>query len=131
MILGTGIDIIEIDRIAKAVQKNPSFVERYFSPLERQYFQSRKMRYEVIAGNFAAKEAFSKALGTGIRNFALHEVEVLRDPLGKPYINLYGAALTIYTELKIDGLHVSISHCKDYAIASVIAEKICAGGTGL
>ena len=123
MILGTGIDIIEIDRIARAIQKTPSFVERYFSEQERQYFQSRKMRFEVIAGNFAAKEAFSKALGTGIRNFALHEVEILRDSMGKPYINLYGEALKIYKEHNIQVLHVSISHCKEYAIASVIAEK--------
>ena len=124
MIIGTGVDIVEIERIKKAVEKNSRFLERFFSDRERAYFESRHNRCEVAAGNFAAKEAFSKAIGTGIRNFALKDVEILRDSLGKPYINLRNAAYTIANK-KGDGIfHVSISHCKHYAVATVTME-IC------
>lgn len=123
MVVGTGIDIIEIDRISKAIEKNERFVERYFTRSEREYFGIGKRRYEVIAGNFAAKEAFSKALGTGIRNFSLIDVEILRDSLGKPYIAAHNGALHIMKEMQIETCHVSISHCKNYAVACVIAER--------
>jgi holo-[acyl-carrier protein] synthase len=123
LIVGTGIDIVEIERISRAIQRNNGFIRRFFTIKEQQYFESRRNRYEVIAGNFAAKEAFSKALGTGIRNFALRDLEILRDALGKPYINLYGSALKAVQQMEIGKFHISISHCKNYAIASVIAEK--------
>lgn len=125
LIIGTGIDIIEISRIQQAVEHNDKFIQRCFTENEYAYFISRRMRYEVIAGNFAAKEAFSKSLGTGIRDFELKEIEVLRDRSGRPYINLYGKALNIVKELGIEKLHVTISHCREYAVASVIAEKLC------
>ena len=75
-----------------------------------------------MAGNFAGKEAFSKAIGTGIRGFQLEEVEILRDELGKPHIALSGAAKKIADEMGISGLYISISHSKHYAVAQVIAE---------
>jgi holo-[acyl-carrier protein] synthase len=123
LIVGIGIDIVEIDRISRAIMKNRAFVQRFFTENEQDYFKERNNRYEVIAGNFAAKEAFSKALGTGIRNFTLKDVEVLRDPVGKPYINLFNNAFAVMQELEISKIHVSISHCRQYAAANVIAER--------
>lgn len=123
MIIGIGVDIIEIDRIKSAVERNGRFLEKYFSKKEREYFSKRKNRYEVIAGNFAAKEAFSKAAGTGIRHFALQDVEILRDSLGKPYIELHRQALEMLQKIGTKSLHVSISHCKAYAVANVVLER--------
>lgn len=122
MVVGVGTDIIEIDRIAELVDKE-NFRRKYFSARENEYFDSRKNMYEKVAGNYAAKEAFSKALGTGIRNFALREVEILRDELGKPYIELSGDAKKAAQSKWIKRFHVSISHCKTFATATVIAEK--------
>jgi len=122
VIIGTGIDIVEIERIEKAIRRNKKFIHRFFTENEIEYFKSRKNRTEVIAGNFAAKEAFSKAVGTGIRNFTLNDIEVLRDSLGKPYIRLYNGAFEYAGRLGITAVHVSISHCKEYAVASVITE---------
>lgn len=81
MIYGIGVDMTRISRVHKACEKD-SFVNRYFSQQEIQQAQGK---VEKLAADFAAKEAFSKALGTGIRGFALSEVSLLRDELGKPY----------------------------------------------
>ncbi|OON96974.1 MAG: holo-[acyl-carrier-protein] synthase [Epulopiscium sp. Nele67-Bin005] len=123
MIFGLGTDIIEIDRIAKAIEKMPSFCTKAFTDKELQMFLENGNKVESIAGNFATKEAFSKALGTGFRNIELREVQVLRDSLGKPYIELLGNAQKIVLQNNINNIHVSISHCKLYAVATVILEK--------
>ncbi len=122
MVLGIGIDIIEIDRINNIIENKPKFINRFFTIKESLYFESRKNNSQIIAGNFAAKEAFVKAFGTGIRNLSLKEIEVLRDKLGKPYINLYGNALKISREKGINSIHISISHSRLYAVANVIVE---------
>ena len=88
MILGIGVDIIEIDRIEKAIKKQNKFLEKIFTNKEIEYFHNRKMNIEVIAGNFAAKDAISKALGTGFRGISFLDIEVLRDELGKPLFNI-------------------------------------------
>lgn len=122
MIIGIGIDIIEISRIEEAISRNSEFKNRFFSNDEIEYFNKKNNRAEVIAGNFAAKEAFCKAIGTGIKGVILKDVEVLRDDNGKPYIKLTGNMSKILSEKCINKLHVSISHCKEYATANVIAE---------
>lgn len=122
MIYGTGVDIVEIDRIGKAM-KRPRFLQRFFSEEERAYFSERNLAPQSVAGNFAGKEAFSKALGTGFRGFSPSEVEILRDEAGKPHIALTGAAKKTADEMGINGLYISISHSKKYAIAQVIAER--------
>lgn len=121
MIYGIGIDIVEIDRMEKAMG-NPRFLQKIFSEEERAYFSERKLAPQSVAGNFAAKEAFSKAMGTGVRGFSFSEVEILRDEAGKPHIALTGAAKKIADEKGICGLYISISHSKKYAIAQVTAE---------
>ena len=122
MIYGTGIDIVEIDRIKKLIEK-PHFLKRFFSEEERECFSEHKFSPQTVAGNFAGKEAFSKAIGTGFRDFRLDEVEILKEELGKPHIALTGSAKKITDEMGISGLYISISHSKRYAIAQVIAER--------
>lgn len=122
MILGIGTDIIEIERIEKAILKNERFIEKVFSKEEIDMFKRRNMNMEVIAGNFAAKEAISKALGTGIRKFSLNEIEVLRDELGKPIVKLSRNIEEIIK--KKYKFNISISHNKTTAVSFAILEEI-------
>lgn len=115
--MNIGIDSVEIPRIQKSLEIK-GFLERVFSAEEIEFFKSRKMRAECIAANFAVKEAFSKALGTGIRGFSLSEISTLRDELGAPYLKLSGKALEAAKGLSFK---VSITHTKDVATAIVLA----------
>ena len=119
MIVGIGTDMIEIQRIKKACEKEAFFV-RCFTKRERELIDKN---YARAAGNFAVKEAVSKVFGTGIKGFELIDIEVLRDELGKPYVNLYRNAFQIAQNNKIAKLHISISNTKDYALAYVIGES--------
>lgn len=115
--MNVGIDSVEISRIEKSLEIK-GFLERVFSAEEIDFFKSRNMRAESIAANFAAKEAFSKALGTGIRGFSLNEISVLRDELGAPYLTLSGKALEVSAGLSFK---VSITHTQTTATAIVLA----------
>ena len=122
MILGIGTDIIEIERIDKAIKNNPRFIYKVFTEKEIEYFQGRGFKPQHAAGGFAAKEAISKALGTGFRKFSMKDIEIFRDSLGKPKVLLYGKAQEL---AKIHGdyiVHLSISHDGDKAIAYAILE---------
>lgn len=123
MIIGIGTDIIEIERIERAVNKTKNFLEKVFTEKEIKLFQSKNMRAEVMAGNFAAKEAISKAVGTGIRGFSLKDIEVLRDELGKPIATLNENIVKI---LGVNSfrLNITISHNNTSAIAFAILEEI-------
>lgn len=123
MVQGLGIDIIEIKRIRKALKKFPGFETRIFSEEELTYCKSRKSPELHFAVRFAAKEAASKALGTGIKGFSWKEIAVLRNANGKPSINLTGNAAAIARSKNITRLHLSVSFNKDLATAVVIAEK--------
>lgn len=116
--LTTGIDLIRIDRVKKAMA-NPRFLTRVFSVAEKELFEGRGLRPETVAANFAAKEAFSKALGTGVRGFALREVSVLRDPLGRPYFFLEGRAKQAAEQAGLT-FSVSLTHTEDTAAAFVV-----------
>lgn len=118
MIIGIGTDIVEIPRISKLTE-NSRFLERYFTKAENEYFLTKHKNPQTVAASFAAKEAFSKALGTGIRGFSLNDIEVLRDDLGKPYINVYNNAKKMVLDATI---HVSLSHSAKYATAFVVIE---------
>ena len=115
----TGFDLIEIDRIANSM-KNPRFLTRVFSDEELALFESRKFAVQTIAANFAAKEAFSKALGTGLRGYALREVSVLRNELGAPYFSLSGNAKKLCEGIE---LSLSLSHTDTLAAAFVVGNK--------
>lgn len=119
----TGIDLIEIDRIKKSI-KNPRFLSRVFSPAELRFFSQRSFNPSTIAANFCAKEAFAKAMGTGIRGFALNEVTVLRDGRGAPYILLTGKAKELAKKQGVT-LSLSLTHTHTYASAIVLAYKHC------
>lgn len=121
MIVGTGVDIVEVDRIKKIINDNPRFLERCFTALERALFQEKGMNVQTIAAGFAAKEAVSKALGTGIRGFNLIDIEILRDPLGKPVVNMIGNAKEISLTRGINHYEISLSHTATNAIAFVVA----------
>ena len=123
MIIGIGTDIIEIHRIEKIMVRTSSFVEKSFTNNEIEYFKSKGLKGNVIAGNFAAKEAISKALGTGFRGFGLKDIEVLRDDLGKPIVNLSDKIYKLL-DIKEFNMHVSISHSKENAIAYAVMEVI-------
>ena len=116
MRLTCGTDLVSLPRIEKSLQ-NPRFLTRVFSHAEQDAFAANPNPLPSIAASFAAKEAFSKVLGTGIRGFALAEVEVLRDPLGKPYYRLSGRALQRAGGAR---LSLSLSHTGDYALAFAV-----------
>ena len=118
MNLRIGIDHVEISRIARAM-KNPRFLARYFGEREIAFFERRGFSPASVAANFCAKEAFSKALGTGVRGFALREVELLREEGGRPYLAFSGRALAL---VRGSGLRfeVSVSHDRCYAVVQVV-----------
>lgn len=116
-----GIDTIEINRIKKSVLRE-RFMERVYSEKESALFLNKKNPHESMAGNWAAKEAFAKAVRTGVRDFSLNEVSILRDELGAPYIELTGHAKVLADSLGLD-FSVSITHTKEFASAVVIAFK--------
>lgn len=118
-----GNDIIEIERIRQAIERSSSFVERVYTPHEIDYCESRnKGRYESFAGIYAAKEAFIKALGTGMRHGSWQDIEIYHDELGAPLIRLQDTFKNIYETLGYTNIHVSISHCKEYVMSTVILE---------
>lgn len=114
-----GVDLIEISRLKRCVQR-PHFMQRVFSEEERTLFLSKGNPLPTIAANFAAKEAFGKAMGTGVRGFSLTEVAALRDGAGRPYLHLTGRAKQL-AEQRGMNFSVSISHTKEYAICFVTA----------
>lgn len=117
MIYGVGTDIIEMDRVKKACEKE-AFLRKIFTSAERDMIL---MDLKKAAGNFAVKEAVVKMFGTGFRKVTPKDIEVLRDEAGKPYVNLYHAAKEIADANHIV-IHVSISNTKDYATAFVVGE---------
>jgi holo-[acyl-carrier-protein] synthase len=121
MIRGIGIDIIEIERVKRAVEKRSGFVGRFFASEEVAYYRKRGMNVSSIAGGFAAKEAVVKAMGTGFGAFGWRDVAVLRDNRGKPEVRLGGRARELCDSLDIEEILVSISHSRDYAAAQAIA----------
>jgi len=124
MILGTGVDIVNVARIKESVERNGErFLGKLFLPAEREYCLGRAREYEHLAARFAAKEAFLKALGTGASQEAgFREIEVTRDERGRPGIRLHGRAAAFATEKGVLWIHLSIAHEREFAIAQVILE---------
>ena len=121
MILGVGTDIIEIDRIKNAIDNTPGFLEKVFTEREVEELSKNTLRVESVAGNFAVKEAVSKAVGTGIRGFSCRDIEVFRDELGKPIVRV-SSKIEEVIKSKDYLFNVSISHNKTMAIAFVVLE---------
>ena len=120
MIVGIGNDIIEIERIEKAISKE-GFKNKIYTQRELENIKKRGNRAETYAGVFSAKEAISKAIGTGVREFSLTDLEILNDDLGKPYVVVSEKLDKILRNKKEDyQIEISISHSKKYAIAMAI-----------
>ena len=125
MIVGLGIDIAEIDRIEAAIMRyGAPFIERLFTPSEVSYCESHRNRYERYAGRFAVKEAAMKALGTGWRHgIRWRDIEVAREPSGKPTLRLEGVAREFADRLGVKNITVTITHSGNLALAQVIFES--------
>ena len=116
-----GIDIIETDRVRRVFQKHPiRFINRVYTPAEAAFCRGR---IPELAARFSGKEAVMKALGTGIRGLKWKDIEVLSKRGKAPQIILRDNALNIAKKQNINNLSVSLSHSKEYAIASVVGIK--------
>lgn len=124
MIVGLGVDIAEVNRIEEAIVRHGrAFLQRVFTKAEIDYCERHRNRYERYAGRFAVKEAAMKALGTGwTRGVRWVDVEVTREPTGKPTLTLHGATREHAERLGVRRIHVSITHSGDAAFAQVIFE---------
>ncbi|HEY8364819.1 MAG TPA: holo-ACP synthase [Haloplasmataceae bacterium] len=114
MIIGIGVDLVEIDRIKKSSIEN--LVKRILTEKEIQIynqFKNEKRKWEFLAGRYAAKEAYSKALGTGIGEISFKDIEVINDNKGKPYIDINNNTI----------IHLTITHTESYALAFVVIEE--------
>jgi len=125
MIFGTGIDIVDITRFERFLAEGKdSLFQRVFTPAEIEYCGRKKRSAQHFATRFAAKEAFFKASGLGLRDgMSWKDVEVVRNDLGKPRLELHGRAAAIFAELGLKMSHTALSHDGAYAVAMVVLER--------
>ncbi len=121
MIVGIGVDIVELQRFARLAERQPTFINRVLTEAEQVRADGTRLNILSLASRFAAKEAVAKALGApaGMR---WHDCEVLGDINGRPSVNLRGTVLSEATRQGVRHFHISISHDGDFAIAYVVAE---------
>ena len=125
MIVGTGIDLAEVPRIAASIERfGERFLRRVFTEAEIRYCESKANKVERYAARFAAKEAAMKAIGTGLRGgVTWHDVEVERESGGKPTIAFHGKAAEFARKLGVKHIALSLTHTREHAIAQVILEN--------
>ena len=126
MIVGTGIDLCEVDRIRKAIESShgPRLVQRVFTEREAAYAESKANKWERYAARFAAKEAGMKALGTGWNNgLGWRDLEVANLPSGRPTLCLRGKAAELAERLNVRNISLTITHTEGQAMAMVILES--------
>lgn len=127
MVLGVGIDEVEVERLATALAREPGLKARLFTPGEIRYCEARKLCIQHLAARFAAKEAFAKALGTGIADgVAFREIEVVPENDGRPGVRLHGKTRERAAAAGADRIHLSLTHTDTRAAAMVVIEA--AGG---
>lgn len=123
MIQGTGIDIVEVQRIERSLTKREGFRQLVFSSLEIEYCEKQAKPYQHYAARFAAKEAFLKALGTGWASGTnFHEIEIFHNGQGQPQLRLLGQTAQTLVNPSFHRIHVSLSHQPTMATAIVILE---------
>jgi len=124
MILGTGIDTVEIARFQKFLDEgNQPLLNRLFSVAEQGYCRPKKQAASCLAARFAAKEAFVKAMGTGLRDgMCWTQIEVVKDQLGKPSLKLSERTYQLFSEQGATTVHLSLSHDGGHAVAVVVLE---------
>lgn len=120
MILGTGIDIIEIGRIRAAIGRE-SFIRRVYTPGEQAYCESRGAQGPAsYAARFAAKEAIMKAFGTGLAGGNWTDIEVVAAEGGRPVVQLHGSFARLAEAQQVEAIHISLTHAREYAAAQAI-----------
>ncbi len=124
MIIGIGIDIVSVSRIKDAEKRwGRRFLDRVFTEREIKYAMLHKSPHSRLAARFAAKEAMTKALGTGFTGgITWKDIEVLNKDSGRPEIILHGKVREIAESMEVREIHLSISHDGDYAVAQVVVE---------
>ncbi len=124
MLIGTGVDLIEVKRIAQSIERfGERFLRRVYTDLEIDYCTRRRVSAESFAARFAAKEAGAKALGTGIsRGVTWNEFQVTRQPGGRPVLELRGRAALLAKELGVRAISLSLTHTGGLAMATVVME---------
>jgi len=124
MIVGSGIDLVEIGRIQQSLERfGQRFLNRIFTGAERAYCQRKHKAAESFAARFAAKEAGAKALGTGIsRGVNWLEIEVVREAGGRPALRFHGRAAELAAAMGVTHIALSLTHTADLAMASVLLE---------
>ena len=120
-LFSVGIDMVEIERIKKSM-KNKNFLKRILGDDEYEQLKENGLKAQSIAANFCAKEAFSKAIGTGFRGFSLKDIQVMRDELGCPFLKFQGYVNDLVKKEKYS-FSVSMTHTAQYASAVVICMK--------
>ncbi|MBI4644905.1 MAG: holo-ACP synthase [Deltaproteobacteria bacterium] len=126
MIFGIGVDLVKVERIAVALERyGDRFVQRIFTPREIDHCRGKARTASMLAMRFAAKEAFSKALGVGLRRDGIRwrEVEVVPNPRGKPELVITGRAAELCAEAGITNMHLTLTDEDQYALAVVVLEK--------
>ena len=119
MILRTGVDFLEIERLRETAERHGEhFIARIFTPTEQ---AECGKNYQSLAARFAAKEAVSKALGTGIGDVGWQDIEILRAENGAPVLMLHGYAKKLAAELGLKTWSISLSHTREHAVAMVVA----------
>ena len=122
MIYGIGTDIVEISRMKKIIERTPLFIEKVFTPGERDYCLSRKQSAQSFATRFAAKEAVLKAFGTGLAAFSWQDIDIVKLESGKPEVLLHGDLAVFAQKIAVKRIRISLSHSGDSAIAMALAE---------
>jgi holo-[acyl-carrier protein] synthase len=124
VILGTGIDLAEVERIRAAIERyGERFLHRVYTPHEIAYVERKANRYERFAARFAAKEAGMKAIGTGWRGgITWHDFEVANEPSGRPTLRLSGRAAQVAAALGVRRISLSLTHTAQLGMAFVIVE---------
>jgi holo-[acyl-carrier protein] synthase len=121
-----GVDVVDVGRFRRALQRRSSLLQRLFTVAEREYAQRFADPAPHLAARFAAKEAAMKALGTGLAGFGFSDVEVARSESGQPVLRLMGAASMAASERRARSASLSLSHTSDVALAVVVMQ--CAPG---
>lgn len=125
MIIGIGIDIVDISSFERIFNTSKRFKQRIFTETEIAYCEGKPLKYQHYAARFAAKEAVMKALGTGWdKGVQWKHIEVQNDETGKPRLVLYKKAFEILNDLDVNKCHLSLSHSETQAIAYVLLDKI-------
>ena len=125
MIVGSGVDLAEVGRIRRSIERyGERFLARVFTPAERAFVERKRNRFERYAARFAAKEAAMKAIGTGWQHgVAWRDIEVANLPSGKPTLRFSGKAAEFAERLGVKSVALSLSHTEELAIAEVILES--------